>query len=97
MRKFSLVLLFIPFLLSCKEQTKEYIKVEGFAQGTTYSIVYYDSLNRNFSPSFDSLFAVIDSSMSVYNDSSIISRFNRNEISVVDARLAEVITIADSI
>lgn len=97
MRKFSLVLLFIPFLLSCKEQTKEYIKVEGFAQGTTYSIVYYDSLNRNFSPSFDSLFAVIDSSMSVYNDSSTISRFNRNEISVVDARLAEVITIADSI
>lgn len=97
MRKFSLVLLFIPFLISCKKQTKEYLKIEGFAQGTTYSIVYYDSFNRDFSSSFDSLFTVIDNSMSVYNDSSIISKFNRNGIFVVDAPLAEVITIADSI
>lgn len=97
MRKFSLVLLFIPFLLSCKEQTKEYIKVEGFAQGTTYSIVYSDSLNRNFSPSFDSLLTVIDNSMSVYNDSSIISKLNRNELLQVDSLLAEVIIISDSI
>lgn len=97
MRKFLLAFLILPLLISCKKQTKEYLKIEGFAQGTTYSIVYYDSLNRNFSPSFDSLFAVIDNSMSVYNDSSIISKFNRNEISVIDAQLAEVITVADSI
>ena len=97
MRKFLLAFLILPLLISCKKQTKEYLKIEGFAQGTTYSIVYYDSLNRDFSLSFDSLFTVIDNSMSVYNDSSIISKFNRNGISVVDAPLAEVITIADSI
>lgn len=97
MRKFSLVLLFVPFLISCKKQTKEYLKVEGFAQGTTYSIVYSDSLNRNFSLSFDSLLTVIDNSMSVYNDSSIISKLNRNELLQVDSLLAEVIIISDSI
>mgnify|MGYP001278015029 FL=1 len=97
MRKFLLAFLILPLLISCKKQTKEYLTIEGFAQGTTYSIVYYDSLNRDFSSSFDSLFTVIDNSMSVYNDSSIISKFNRNGISVVDAQLAEVITIADSI
>lgn len=97
MRKILLASLFLPLLISCKNQTKEYFKVEGFAQGTTYSIVYYDSLSRDFSSSFDSIFKRIDYSMSVYNDSSIISRLNRNELLQVDTLLAEVIVISDSI
>lgn len=97
MRKFLLVILILPLLISCSKQKKEYIKVEGFAQGTTYSIVYYDSFGRDFSLSFDSLFTVIDNSMSVYNDSSVISKLNRNEITTVDTLLAEVIVIADSV
>ncbi len=76
---------------------KEYQQVDGFTQGTTFSIVYYDSLQRNFAPQFDSIFRVIDNSMSIYNDSSIISRINRNECSAIDSMLAEVIAISDSV
>lgn len=98
MRCFLLFIAFAVIMASCNTNSqKEYIRIDGFAQGTTYSIVYYDSLNRNFSSSFDSLFVVIDNSMSVYNDSSIISKINRNDISLVDSLLAEVIIISDSI
>lgn len=97
MRKILLVSLFLPLIISCRNKTKEYFKIEGFAQGTTYSIVYYDSLSRDFSSSFDSVFTVIDNSMSVYNDSSIISKLNRNELLQVDTLIAEVIVISDSV
>ena len=97
MRNIFLLFTLLLLINSCAPKPKEYIQVEGFAQGTTFSIVYYDSLKRNFSASFDSIFLVIDNSMSVYNDSSIISRFNKNEISTIDLLLAEVINISDSV
>jgi thiamine biosynthesis lipoprotein len=70
---------------------KEYIKIEGFTQGTTYSITYYDSINRDFSIQIDSILGRIDHSMSIYNDSSIISRINSNISDSIDDLLKEVI------
>lgn len=94
----SILLSLIIVVYSCNSsKERHYQMVEGFAQGTTYSIIYYDSLNRDLTSSFDSLFSIIDNSMSVYNDSSIISKFNTNQISQIDSHLAEVIIIADSI
>lgn len=93
-----LFLITICAFASCVSNTKrQYMSIDGFAQGTTFSIVYYDSLGRDFSASFDSIFMVIDYSMSVYNDSSIISKLNRNELLQIDTLLAEVIVISDSI
>lgn len=99
MQRFLLAAIVISsVLLSCTtNNSKDYIKIDGFAQGSTYSIVYYDSLGRNFSSSFDSLFTVIDHSMSIYSDTSIISRVNRNDQIWVDSLLAQVIIISDSI
>lgn len=97
MRYFSCLISLFIIISSCTPKPKEYIRVEGFAQGTTFSITYYDSLNRNYSASFDSIFFLIDNSMSVYNDSSIISQFNRSEISTIDSLLAEVFVISDSV
>lgn len=77
-------------LASCTPQ-KKYIKIEGFAQGTTYSITYYDSLNRNLSFQIDSILSEIDHSMSIYNDSSIISKVNSNQSDSIDHLLKEVI------
>jgi thiamine biosynthesis lipoprotein len=80
-------------LQSCSPPKAEYLTVTGFAQGSTYSIKY------NSRPKHDAegvreniagIFRNIDQSMSVYNDSSIISRINRNEDVMTDTFFNEV-------
>jgi len=80
----------VLILASC-ETPKSYTKIEGFTQGTTYSISYYDSLNRNFSAQIDSILSKIDYSMSIYNNSSTISKLNSNQSDSIDNLLKEVI------
>lgn len=58
---------------------QEPIKIEGQAQGTTYHITYYDSLNRNLQPEIEKILQDFDKSVSTYLPSSIISRINKNE------------------
>lgn len=72
----------ILFFFSCKPEAPAYLHLEGQAQGTTFSIVYRDSLGRDFSKPVDSLFRLIDHSMSLWDSMSIISRMNRNEAGV---------------
>ena len=57
-------------------------KLEGNAQGTTYSIIYVDSLARNFDKSIDSLLKVFDNSCSMYTPNSILARVNKNDTTV---------------
>lgn len=90
MRYLTLFTLVVLILVSCSPK-KEYIKIEGFTQGTTYSITYYDSLSRDFSVQIDSILGRIDHSMSIYNDSSIISLLNSNISDSIDDMLKEVI------
>jgi thiamine biosynthesis lipoprotein len=74
------LLLLLLLAFSCgREEKAAYQRLEGKAQGTTFSIVYRDSLSRDFSGPVDSLFRLIDRSMSVWDTASIISRINRNE------------------
>ena len=63
---------------SCK-QKQEYKTIDGFTQGTTYHIVYEQPGKDTLNALVDSLLLSIDNSLSVYNDSSLISRINRNE------------------
>ncbi len=42
-------------------------------------MTYFDTLNRNFQTSIDSLLKEFDNSLSLWVDSSIISKVNRNE------------------
>lgn len=90
MRYLTVFTLAVLILVSCSPK-KEYIKIEGFTQGTTYSITYYDSLSRDFSVQIDSILGRIDHSMSIYNDSSIISLLNSNISDSIDDLLKEVI------
>lgn len=76
--KYLIPLFFITFL-ACRQTPPAYTRLEGKAQGTTFHITYYDSLSRDFSAPVDSLFRLIDRSMSLWDSTSIISRFNRNE------------------
>lgn len=79
----GLLSVLLLILNACQKNTTNYLHLSGNAQGTTFSIVYKDSLKREFTFSMDSLFKCIDMSMSLWDSSSIISRFNTNEKMVV--------------
>lgn len=57
--------------------------IEGYAQGTTYSIKYYGAIEL---PKFeiDSLLQDIDRSLSLYKPESLISLFNRDEVQEIE-------------
>jgi thiamine biosynthesis lipoprotein len=78
---------------SCTQKAqKEYIHLNGFTQGTTFSIVYYNKDGKDFSTQVDSIFAAIDTSMSVYNQSSVIVAFNNSQNGYeLDPLLTEVV------
>jgi thiamine biosynthesis lipoprotein len=67
------------FILAGCQFGIEQIHLEGFAQGTYYSIKYYDSQNRNLQVAVDSLLEDFNKTASIYDKTSIISRINRNE------------------
>ena len=69
----------IAFFISHRKKKGEYISLSGFAQGTTYHITYESKNGENYQCAVDSLLADIDMSLSIYQPSSVISRFNRNE------------------
>lgn len=65
-------------LAACQSPGGTYTQLEGQAQGTTYQIIYNDSVGRDFSQSVDSIFRVIDRSMSLWDSTSVISGLNAN-------------------
>lgn len=70
-----LIFLFFPVFLFAQSNI---IRIEGNAQGTTYHITYFDSLNRNFEDEITQILIDFDSSLSTYIPNSIISRINAN-------------------
>jgi len=74
--------LFLAILFSissCNPASKgEYYSVQGFTQGTTYSITYQHPTLSDLHDEIDSILRVFDSSLSSYDSSSIISSVNRN-------------------
>ena len=76
MKKIStfLFLVLSLFFYSCDKQQK--FEFKGNALGTTYSVNYYSTQHKNFKSDFDSIFNVINASMSTYLKDSRISRLN---------------------
>ena len=79
--KYILVLFFFKSY-SLFSQDKE-VKIEGYAQGSTYHITYIDKQNRDFQVEIEKLLTDFDNSLSTYNPNSIISRINSNKKNVV--------------
>lgn len=75
LRNIFLIFVILTFF-SCKE--KEPVKIFGEAQGTYYSIIYYDEQQRDFQYEIDSLLAAFDKSVSLWVPNSIISQVNNN-------------------
>jgi thiamine biosynthesis lipoprotein len=79
-------------LISCSPQP-EYAELNGFTQGTTYHIVVEKTPGLDIMAlrrDIENLFTAIDNSLSIYNDSSLISAINANRSDLTDTLFREV-------
>ena len=95
--KFILLLICLTALCGCQpRKNPDYKTLDGFAQGSTYHIVYEEpaSFRENTPPSIeDSLalyFGQLDRSVSGYNRESVLSALNRGENVPLDPIFIEV-------
>lgn len=79
----------IVYLISRPNGSDRYKSIAGFTQGTTFHITYKSKKGEDLTASVDSLLENFNLSLSIYNDNSIISRFNRND---PDVRADELFT-----
>jgi Membrane-associated lipoprotein involved in thiamine biosynthesis len=89
----SIIVLFILSVSSCKDNKPVFANFTGFAQGSTYSIVYDNKKNidpGDLRQKVEKILNNFDKSLSLYNDSSILSKINRNEDAVPDSFFIEV-------
>ena len=73
-----LLFLFILFI-SCTNNLNRETVIRGYIYGTTYNILYFSEDELQLKVKIDSLFNVIDMSMSTYNSNSLISKINNNK------------------
>lgn len=95
MNKNIVLILILIVCYSCKQEKRvnenldqENIKLVGQIFGTSYSIIYQSE--TNYQQQFDSLFQVVNQSLSTYIPESDISRLNRNEDVIVDDHFVKV-------
>lgn len=85
-------------LVSCTG-TNTYVQISGYAQGGVYS-VKYNSKDVSETPeqiqsAVDSILLEIDNTLSGYNKSSILSRFNAGDSPELNEMFLDVVSIAD--
>ena len=92
--KIRILQLTILFITSaCNVKTPEFANIRGSAQGSTYSIVYENPGKikpEELKVSVEKIIYNFDLSLSLYIDTSIISKVNRNEDIEVDTFFTEV-------
>ena len=81
MKKLIYIIALCCLLTNCNTIEKQ--QFFGTTQGSYYSITYYDEQNRDFHHDFDSIFKEIESTLSLWDENSIIRRVNRNDTAVV--------------
>lgn len=77
--KHTFLAILLLLFVSCSQGSLKNTKIVGNVFGTTYSVIYNSEKGLDFEKEFDSLFYVINKSMSTYLPNSIISKINRNE------------------
>lgn len=82
MKFIGLVVILLVFISSCQPKKSEYLKIAGYAQGTSFHITYENSNNENYGDAIDSILRAFDKSCSMYDSTSIISRINNNDPNV---------------
>src|SRR5690606_18332104 len=79
MKKIALSVLALSLFACGNKDTAVENESVGYAQGSTYQIKYITPQQEDWTASFDSIFKVIDLSMSTYKDESLISTVNRGD------------------
>ncbi|HEY9185743.1 MAG TPA: FAD:protein FMN transferase [Salegentibacter sp.] len=82
MKKHLFLLLSLSLLLSCEPENSAE-SLSGNALGTTYNIKYFSEKELEIEAALDSIFNIINASMSTYQDDSHISRINNGDTSIV--------------
>lgn len=98
MKKIITLLAVVLILVSCKKEVSkpvELIKTNGPIFGTSFNIQYF--ADTNYQKEFDSLFGVINQSLSTYISASDISKWNRNETVEVDEHFKTVFNASKKI
>ena len=91
------LLLLLPaatLLVSACSPVPQPVRISGEAQGTYYSITYYDTLQRNLKSSIDSLLGDFDLTASLWVDSSLVRRVNDGSDSVVNDLFATLVELS---
>lgn len=73
--KFSFFCFLFLFLVKAQDN---FVSFDGFTQGTTYHIAYYDDKQRDFQDDIEMILKNFDNSVSTYNPNSIITKVNKN-------------------
>jgi thiamine biosynthesis lipoprotein len=94
MRKYLVVfpVTLVLILTSCKKKAPEFESFGGFIQGTTYSMIYQKGgriKTGELKSEVEGILHKFDLSLSLYVDSSILCRINRNEDVVPDSFFLE--------
>ena len=76
--------------------TQEPIKLYGEAQGTYYSIIYYDRQGRDMQPQVDSLLGAFDLTASLWVDSSLLRRLNVGTTDSINGLFADLFSLSQS-
>ena len=93
----AVIVIMIP---SCKGRIHKYGEFTGFTQGTTYKIIWQEhgKLTTNkLKAGVEKILHDFDMSLSLYEDSSVISRINRNENIMPDTFFTEVFKKSEEI
>jgi thiamine biosynthesis lipoprotein len=88
MKKLLFIFTLSLCLFSCKKETTptvslKKVTIDGKTQGTTYHIAYLNRNEESYQREIEVLLKEVDHSLSLYDSTSIISRLNRNDSTVV--------------
>lgn len=89
-RFFFAALIFLAIISCGRTKSVGYRTIDGFTQGTTFHIAYSTDIPDSLDITVADILDRIDNSLSVYNDSSIISRLNRGESVEMDSLFVNV-------
>ena len=98
MQRFLLFSALLAFICGCAPKTPIKNQHGGQALGTTYAIIFIADEELNLQTEIDSVFQVVNKSMSTYIPDSDISKINRGDTTlVVDQMFQEVFEISSKV
>ena len=92
--RFLIAFLVAVVLTACHPRNPrdmEPVRLSGEAQGTYYSVIYYDRQQRNFQSQIDSLLADFDQTASLWVDSSLLRRLNAGLTDTLNTLFADLL------